>query len=148
MINLRNLKKIFNHILKDVPQKMITMRIYRAGDEKIPECKSVGCIIGHSIILDDWENIPKCSNGDIKFTHWSREFTGLKYNSKEWQWCFSSFWPNNKAQILLRLKYLIDNKKVPKQWYFDFGYKLPVEKLELFKIQTNGNQLLKSKKDV
>ena len=131
-INYLNLKKMFNYVLENVQENMIKMMTYRAEQNDTHKCNSTGCVIGHCIILDEWENIPKNPFGNINFEHWSEKFTGL--NGTKWKWCFGQFWPNDKEQILLRLKYLIDNQKIPYNWYCDFGYKLPVKKLELYKI--------------
>ena len=129
-MNLMNLKKIFNYILINVPQEKIQMNLYRLYENRNNhECKSVGCIIGHSIILDKWENIPKCGNDEINFKLWSEQFTGLNTDSNQWEWCFGGKWSDNKEQILLRIKYLIDNQKTPKEWS-GYYYVLPVIKLE------------------
>ena len=135
-INYLNLKRMFNHVLENVPEKMIRMECFRSSDDKTSHhCNSVGCVIGHCIILDDWENIPKFHD-EIVFSEWSSIFTGMDCNllSDEWKWCFGALWPNDKEQILLRLKYLIDNQKLPDDWDCDYYYLLPVEKLELYKI--------------
>ena len=127
-MNLTNLKKIFNHILLNVPEENINMMNFRIGDEISHECKSVGCIIGHCVILDDYKNIPFNYYGKIDFEEWSGNFTELIPYSINWLWCFGGLWPNNKEQILLRLKYFIKNKKPPKDWYYD--YILHINKLE------------------
>ena len=132
-INYLNLKRMFNHVLENVPEEKIQMSFFRNTDYKSHECKSAGCIVGHCTILDNFYIIPKHENGDINFEKWSHLFTGI-YPSLKWSWLFSSFWPDNKEQILLRLKYLIDNQSVPEKWHLKYSYKLPVEKLELYKI--------------
>ena len=138
-INYLNLKKMFNHILLNVPEEMINMRFYRDGEdnEKLHECKSTGCIIGHCTILDNYENIPKKQNFEgvisIRFTSWSEQFTGLSSFSDNWNWCFGQNWPNNKEQILLRIKYLIDNRDTPLDWLCNHNYILPIKKLEPYR---------------
>ena len=131
-INYLNLKRMFNHVLLNVPENMIKMMTYRTEKNITHECKSTGCVIGHCIILDEWKNIPKYPFGNINFDDWSEKFTGL--NGTEWKWCFGGEWPNDKKQILLRLKYLIDKKDLPYDWDFDYDYLLPIEKLEPYKI--------------
>ena len=131
-INYLNLKKMFNYVLKKVPENMIKMVAYRAEQNNTHKCGSTGCVIGHCVILDEWENIPKNPFGNINFEHWSEKFTGLNTNSDEWEWCFSPCWPDDKKQILLRIKYLIDNQCIPEEW--DSDYLLPVIRLKSYKI--------------
>ena len=134
-IKYLNLKRMFNYILLNVPEENLNMSHYRHyTDRELHKCGSVGCVIGHCTILDDYENIPKYENGELNFLLWSKQFTDIDYLSKNWEWCFGANWPNDKEQILLRIKYLIDNKKVPKLWYCNYSYKLLVEKLEPYKI--------------
>ena len=144
-INYLNLKRIFNYILENVPEDMIIMYNYRLGSLKSHECESAGCIIGHSVILDDWNNIPKLQDESIDFRKWSEQFIGLDDYDNKWRWCFSAGWPNgNKEQILLRLKYLIDNQKLPDDWdldeghifisSFNYDYLLPVTDLTPYKL--------------
>lgn len=118
-MNIPNLKLMFNHVLLNVNEDQIDMDFFRTGVKNTHECKSTGCIIGHCVILDNWDNVPFNHYGNIDFNGWSEKFTGLISHSPEWLWCFSGYWPNNKTQILLRLKYLIDNQSVPQ----DLSYK-------------------------
>ena len=131
-MNLINLKRMFNHILLNVPKKNLVMKYFRDGDEISHECDSVGCIIGHCTILDDLENLSFKDDGKIDFFKWSEEFTGLTpyWGKWEWNWCFSSYWNDDKEQILLRLKYIIDNQSVPEDWDRNSDYILPLQKLE------------------
>lgn len=118
-MNLTNLKRMFNYILLNVPEEKINMSQFRDSiDLKSHECKSIGCIIGHCTILDKYENIPKKNNGELDFLKWSEKFTDLEFNSNEWEWCFGSSWQKyyktaTKEQILLRLRFIIKNKRVP-----------------------------------
>ena len=132
-INYLNLKRMFNHILLNVPQEMIKMSTYRFVNQTSHECNSTGCIIGHCTILDDYKNIPKHQSGEINFELWSEKFTGLNHIDFEWLWCFSGGWPNNKEQILLRLKYFIDNQDINEDWE-DYNYLLPQQKLEPYEL--------------
>ena len=131
-INYLNLKRMFNHILLNVPEEKINMSSYRKGTCKKHKCGSTGCVIGHSTILDNWENIPKKYNEEINFTDWSENFTGLTSYTDNWNWCFGVNWPNDKRQILLRIKYFIDNQTTPDWWNSD--YLLPIEKLEPYEL--------------
>lgn len=133
-MNLTNLKKMFNHVLLNVPEKKIKMVSYRTGDYDKHACDSTGCVIGHCTILDEWENIP-IHHDRINFRLWSEKFTGLYCESLKWKWCFRSIWPNKKEQILLRIKYLIDNQAIPEDWNcYDPYYKLPVVELKPYEI--------------
>lgn len=131
----KNLKLIFNNFLLNVPEEKITMWQFRPiEDHYSHECRSAGCVIGHSLILDDWEKIPKKRTKNVNFNRWSELFTGLGRNTPKWKWCFSGGWSNDKTQILLRLKYLIDNKRLPSDWdllgFECFDYVLPIQPLE------------------
>ena len=132
-MNLTNLKRMYNHILENVPEEKIDMEKFRDDDDFINhECGSTGCVIGHCVILDDYKNLP-FFNGKIFFKLWSEEFTGINRKELIWNWCFSSNWSNNKEQILLRIKYLIDNKCVP--YHFEsYDYILPTIKLEPYEL--------------
>ena len=139
-MNLVNLKKMFNYILLNVPKENIEMGTYRPNcDLKFHECKSTGCVIGHCTILDDYEDIPKLINDDIDFNLWSEKFTNIDCFSKNWEWCFGALWPNDKDQILLRLKYLIDNGMPPYDWEdlndSNYKYLLPEIKLEHYELE-------------
>lgn len=109
-MNLFNLKRMFNHILLNVPKEKINMLQFRDSiDLKSHECQTAGCIIGHCIILDEWKNIPKLKDGSINFLRWSYYFTGLFPYSDTWKFCFGMNLPNDKEFILSRLKNFIDN---------------------------------------
>lgn len=109
---------MFNHVLINVDKSKLRMGSYREGSFKTHECGSAGCVIGHCIILDEWKNIPRPPHlhPDIDFDTWSYQWTGLSKHMLSWDWCFGSMWYNNKEQILLRLKYFIDNKSAPENW--------------------------------
>lgn len=130
-VNYLNLKKMYNHILLNVPEEMIRMDFYREkGFCSVHQCESVGCVIGHCVILDDWANVP-FKDDSINFDDWSEEFTGISSISEIWSFCFSSIWPNNKEQILLRLKFLIDNQTIPFEFkgFNKYDIKLPLLEL-------------------
>ena len=131
-MNLTNLKRMYNYVLENVPEENIAMRYFRDGNKFSHECISTGCIIGNCTILDDFENIPK--NREINFVDWSENFTEISLLSEKWDWCFSGRWPYNKEQILLRIKYLIDNQTIPKDWNGNLNYILKSKKLEPYKI--------------
>lgn len=134
-INYLNLKRMFNHVLLNIPEHKIKMNVFRTGKKDIHKCGSSGCVIGHCIILDDWKNITFLG-GEIDFYLWSSNFTGIYCQSDLWKWCFSGKWPDNKEQILLRIKYLIDNQSVPEDWddCDNRKYLLPVQELVPYKI--------------
>lgn len=139
-INYLNLKRMYNHILLNVPQEKIDMSVFRfRNDDKGSHmCNSVGCVIGHCTILDDFENIPLDYDGNIIFTFWSNDFTGMNHKSEEWRWCFSGEWCNDKVQILLRIKYLIEKETAPRDWGngwgYNYNYLLPVKELEPYEL--------------
>ena len=102
-----NLKKIFNHILLNIPE----------------------------------ENVLKTSGS------YSKEFQSIIFYNPEdncmlsvsdFFWCFGGSWDNNKEQVLLRIKYLIDNGKTPDYPYdktiFVDKYNLPSQNLQPYNI--------------
>jgi len=114
-MNVYNLKRAYAHIRDNVPAEMLNMETYRSGQREKPICDSVGCVIGHCVELDDWENIPhsKREGFGIAFIDWSNKFFGISYTEKLWVFLFGSGWTRTvggtKEQILLRIKYGIDN---------------------------------------
>jgi hypothetical protein len=115
----RNLKRMANYI-KTIPQKSFNMKIYRNGSESYTvECNSIGCVIGHCVILDKSKTIPRFTvSGDINFEDWSVRFTGLNYFSNEWDWCFNSDWSevdNTPIGASKRIEWMLKNG-VPNNW--------------------------------
>lgn len=116
-MNRENLQRIADFI-PTIPQESFDMSTYRWGFDQEPECKSIGCVIGHCTILDK-DNI--LANhigvlGRLKFTEWSEEFTGLSHLSYKWDWCFSSLWAsvdNTVEGARKRILYLLDKGRVP-----------------------------------
>lgn len=94
-MNKENLLRMADHI-KTVPQDVFDMKHYRDGgnydtEDFTHKCESVGCVIGHCVILDNWENVPKTSIG-ILYMPWVETFTGLDSDSDEWEYAFSESW--------------------------------------------------------
>lgn len=124
-MNKENLQRMADHI-RTVPQEMFHMRCYRGiikDDELIDasdcfsavECETLGCIIGHSLVLAP-ELVVKNEKGVIQYADWSEEFTGIVWASSEWYWCFSFDWEyldNTPEGAALRIEWLI-NHGLPK----------------------------------
>ncbi len=122
-MNRENLQRMADYI-RTIPAENFDMYVYREGDHSIqylsPECKTVGCVIGHCTILDV-ENLPRNGDGSgsILFATWSETFTGLEVCSKEWDWCFSYSWStvdNSPEGAARRIEYLLE-KGVPSGFY-------------------------------
>ena len=112
-MNKENLLRMADHI-ETVPQDVFSMRYYRGGgndstEDLTHECKSVGCVIGHCVILDNWENVPKDDLFGIYYMEWSEKFTGLRGLSYKWIYAFSGDWkqhdntPKGAAERLRKL---------------------------------------------
>ena len=117
--------------LKNVPRKLFSMELFRhcgiAGD-RVPECKSVGCVIGHCVVLDKWEDVYKDSGGEIDYLQWSEKFTGLPSSSSEWDWCFSGRWSsvdNTVDGAIARIIWLLENG-LPENWHKQMCGKQPL----------------------
>jgi len=89
-MNKENLKLMADYI-ETIPQDRFDMDNFRTGESVKHECNSVGCVLGHCTILDK-RPLPMSYSGNINFSAWSLDFTGLDPNSDEWDYLFSSFW--------------------------------------------------------
>lgn len=127
-MNRTNLQKMADYI-KTIKQEVFSMENYRNNEFdltffkelKSHKCNTVGCVIGHCIELDSLVNIPlRKDTGDIDFTLWSEQFTGLsnaKY-AREWAWCFSGEWygvDNTPEGASRRIEYLL-RMGLPENW--------------------------------
>ncbi len=104
--------------IRTIPQERFDMDRYRSNDRQTHECDSIGCVVGYCTILDDVNNIPKYSDGDIDFEKWSENFTGLGWWSGTWHWCFSSYWKqidNTPTGAAQRIEWLLNNG-LPQNW--------------------------------
>jgi len=118
-INLENLLKMADYI-ETVPQDRFDMSRYRYGDTISHECNSVGCIIGHCIILDnlDNEDLPRRESKNINFLKWSEKFIGTDEHSV-WVYLFWANWrntDNTPTGAAKRIRYYIVNG-LPENWY-------------------------------
>lgn len=90
---------------------------YKNIDGKIHACGAVGCIIGHSIVLDP--EVDEISmQADASYTKWSERFTGLSSDSHDWQWLFSSEWKyvdNTAIGASNRIKHFVEHG-LPENW--------------------------------
>jgi len=115
-MNRENLSRMADYI-ETVPQKKFNMRLFRTGEEKNHECGSGGCILGHCTILDK-NPLPLDSYGDINFSAWSLEFTGLNPFCDEWNYLFSGDWDgvdNTPAGAAKRIRHFLE-KGLPDDW--------------------------------
>ena len=118
-MNVENLQRMADYI-KTIPQENFDMSQYRDYDDyRSMECKSIGCVIGHCIVLED-KNIalPRTSDGEIMFSSWSEKFTGLDAVSDEWDWCFNGLWEksdNTAIGASKRIEWML-NHGLPKNW--------------------------------
>lgn len=131
-MNIENLQKAVDHLRNNVTESQFNMYQYREGDMLLHECDSVGCIIGHCTVLDDYENIPIIdkvvgSGKKLDFTTWSETFFDLNSESDEWEFMFSDFWSEDEKastleQAIKRLEYVINHESVPKDWDCNYEY--------------------------
>lgn|SRR5574343_751787 len=113
-MNKENLIKAANYIAT-VPQGMFDMDFFRINNRDTHECNSIGCVIGHCVILDEWSNVP-IFNGAIDFLAWSLKFFDTNYN--EWMWCFCDEWSeidNTPIGASKRILWLVENG-LPGNW--------------------------------
>jgi hypothetical protein len=115
-MNKRNLLKMADHI-ETVPQELFDMELIRKGDTKTRKCNSVGCIIGHSTVLDK-NPLPRLIYGSINFLAWSKKFTGIRFLSDEGRFLFASAWQsidNTPVGAAKRIRYFVKNG-LPENW--------------------------------
>lgn len=121
-MNLENLKKAIAHI-ETVPSDNISMTSFRRnGDNKV-ECNSVGCIIGHCVILDP-KLIKYNSHGHLLFVDWSHDFFGiLNFRKCTWDYLFSFEWQevgDVKKQALIRMNKVLNGYNPETDWNYKF----------------------------
>ena len=77
----RRLKKARDYLANEVNPEMFNMRRYRHGEHEEPECKTVGCAIGHLTALDGkFKTDPdyfRYKFRRIKFWRWAEHYFGL-----------------------------------------------------------------------
>lgn len=123
-MNIENLKRTVE-LLKTIPQSSFGMATYRDWENDkgfTPECKSVGCIIGHATVLDRENVLKNYVSGDkdnptILFSSWSHDFFGIPaaYLSL-WAYLFSCTWAddertNTPEHAVYRIQKVIDGYK-------------------------------------
>jgi hypothetical protein len=104
--------------IETVNPKLFGMRLFREGDDTPHECNSVGCIIGHCVVLDEWKNVPLYIDGDINFVAWAEQFTGVSRFRSLWNWFFSGAWTitdNTPAGAAARIRYTVKHG-LPENW--------------------------------
>jgi hypothetical protein len=128
-MNIHNLKRMYNHILT-VPEELLDMQYWRKEGAQMThyECNTIGCIIGHCIILDT-SIVKRKSDNAIDFERWSEDFLKTRSSSDAWDFLFSQKWAegitrNSKSQILARLKQFIieSNLALGFWWEQDYYY--------------------------
>lgn len=113
-----NLARMAKHIAKISPLRF-SMESYRIDGGITPECKTIGCVLGHSIILDDFDDVPINEDSmTIEYYEWGKKFTGLGITDMAWHYLFSPRWsevdntPSGASKRIL--KYL--DGGVPSNW--------------------------------
>lgn len=104
--------------LETIPQSNFSLLYFRRGQDYDLKCDSVGCAIGHCVVLDENKNVPRNRMGNIMYAKWSEKFTGIDANSSMWDWCFSSIWvttDNTVKGVCDRIMWLI-SFGLPDNW--------------------------------
>ena len=115
-----NLLRMSVHVATINP-KVFDMECYRISHKNLTdiECNSVGCAIGHSIILAP--ELVKFNSIDktINFEKWAEDFTGINILTIQWSWCFSPYWSqldDTPTKCAKRIKYIALNGNIPKEF--------------------------------
>ena len=105
--------------IRTVPQKKFDMNTMRSGSVRTPECKSVGCFLGHITRFHEEWGVPLQTYRDyIDFTAFSEDALGVGRQSETWAWLFSGLWSfrdNTPEGAAKRACYLLDNG-LPDSW--------------------------------
>lgn len=115
-MNKENLLRMADYV-ETIPQEQFDMECYRYDDKTLPECNSVGCIIGHCTILDA-DNLPRYGNGTIDFFEWGEKFTGIGWRSVDWVYLFDGMWcdtDNTPTGAAKRIRHYVENG-LPEDW--------------------------------
>lgn len=132
-VKLDNLLKMADYI-ENVPQDAFNMGFYRTGNEHKHNCDSIGCIIGHCVILDSFTNIPFYHDVFgiycIDFDLWSQQYTGIRSYSMSWRYLFSPEWSyrptdNTPKGAAKRIRYYVKNG-LPENWYLQITGREPL----------------------
>ncbi len=130
-INKENLLLLADELENVVEgKKDFDMSLLFGGDinSRIPShiCGSVACALGYGIMVVPPIEDDYTSNSYLKlqfdYTKFSERAFGLKFLSKEWDWCFSSYWhvrDNTALGASLRIRYFVEHG-VPRD--FDAEY--------------------------
>ena len=120
-----NTQKLING-LKALPDDygLLDMRefaeSYGSAKNATPEhpCGTSMCIIGHGPSL----GIPFINEDNCSWPRYSRRAFGFTRKTKSgWSFCFSSYWPNDMNQAIIRLE-MAQHGKIPDSWYHDDIY--------------------------
>lgn len=75
---------------KNINPEMFHMALFRQGQYELPECDSVGCMVGHLTAIDSENVMKNYTDTDIDFKLWSKDYFGL--NKMKWHYLFGSDW--------------------------------------------------------
>lgn len=129
-VKLDNLLKMADYI-ENVPEHKFSMIQYRSQSKDKHNCETVGCILGHCTILDDFNNIPLSGlYGTIDFESWCFIFTGISVvrHINMWQYLFSAEWAktdNTPKGSAKRIIYFVKNG-LPENWVAQMTGKEPL----------------------
>jgi hypothetical protein len=109
-MNRENLLRAADYLEQFVTDEMFMMSGFRRADDCYNHiCNSVGCIIGHTIAIDDWNNVYKL-DGKILFKQWSHDFFGVPPLSVRWLYLFGGGHPDQTRKwAIARLRYVAEN---------------------------------------
>lgn len=124
-MNKKNLTRI-KHFLPTIDPKKFNMKRFRPHEmDKSIECKTVGCVIGHAVVLDKenvYKNYINPITGGIKFTTWMEDFLDLK-DYRLFKFLFSGEWENYDNTIkgaIKRIDYILEDNDISNFKYENF----------------------------
>ena len=128
MINLVELKR-WRDYLANVPEELVELEYYRKGQEKLPICDSVGCVVGHCTGLYRDADLPRTNLGLIAFGKVTYNFLGIANTTENvWRFLFGGDWAyhhnpetcgTQKSFALHRMDYVLKHGDAPDYWNYD-----------------------------
>lgn len=128
MINYENLKKA-KELLKTIPEDRFDMKHYTNKNSNTVSqvqntCNSVCCVIGHCVVLDDYDNLIKYEDDIFNYHLWGKSFFGIK-KGYLWDFLFSGNWFNTDNTVkgaIKRIDYVLNNKEFSEELNNSFYY--------------------------
>ena len=122
---INNLEKVID-MLRDneYVKNNIDMYVYQYNDDhdderpqdiQQHECKTTGCILGHSLRLLDHDEFLKMNQKSKTYRisiyyQLVQEYFGIEHCGADWSFLFGNRWPNDASYCIKRIRFYLDNQ--------------------------------------